>query len=327
MRIIGVVSGKNSGCGYHRITHPLMNMEADVYITNVLKEEDFEKGCDVLFYNRLIAHNTKEEINEWKKKYKFKIILDIDDSWILDYFHILKSIWDYHNIPNQIINNIIEADVVTTTHERLADLISAYNKSVYILPNAISGAEQFSIQRIPSEIVRLFWSGSITHRKDIEILRNPMKRIGGLNIATILAGYQENQQDWSEMVSAFTNGLKIKGMVYKGVEADKYYHFYAIADICLIPLVDTSFNSMKSNLKVLEAANLGIPCVVSNVNPYKDLPVSYVNSQKDWFNHVKDLVNDSAMRHELGMNLKNYCEKNYNFVKINEKRKQIFHQR
>jgi spore maturation protein CgeB len=41
-------------------------------------------------------------------------------------------------------------------------------------------------------------------------------------------------------------------------------------NIALAPLVDSSFNRAKSNLRWLETAALGIPCVASNVGHFKE---------------------------------------------------------
>ena len=52
MRVIGYIQGL-AGASYHRIVAPLMLMQnVDVYVTNNLDEKDFEKGCDVVIYNR-----------------------------------------------------------------------------------------------------------------------------------------------------------------------------------------------------------------------------------------------------------------------------------
>jgi hypothetical protein len=80
---------------------------------------------------------------------------------------------------------------------------------------------------------------------------------------------------------------------------------------------------MKSNLKVLEAGNLGLPCVVSNVHPYKGMPVLYSSNPNEWVQNVKRLVANKTMREDVGGKLKDWCEINYNFKKINEMRREV----
>jgi len=100
-----------------------------------------------------------------------------------------------------------------------------------------------------------------------------------------------------------------------------YSSNYKYADICVVPLLSTKFNGMKSNLKVLEAAHMGLPVIASNVHPYKDMPgVMYVNKSADWY----DLLNDFDQQRGSAGVLSDYCKEHYNFDKINLKRREAF---
>ncbi|CAB5217717.1 RfaG Glycosyltransferase [uncultured Caudovirales phage] len=351
MRIIGIVNQTSGSC-YHRVYTPLMNMGHEVLITNTLFDEAFNKPVDVVVINRYCSfisvdaneneddflikewEKNDKKIDEYRKKYGFKLVIDIDDFWQLDNSHIFYNNWTDNKIANFILNNIIKADIVTTTHSRLAELIEPYNKNVYILPNAIpNGFEQFNINKIESEQIRLMWQGSITHKNDVNILRNPMKRVLTDSILmnkvqTVFAGFIEDLMDCNYMLDAFTCGLQLSPKVYKAMKPTEYYQIYNDADICLIPLVDSKFNSYKSNLKILEAASAGIPVIVSNVNPYLNFEhVLYVDSQKDWYKNIKLLVDNENERKEYGLKLKEYCNEKYNFNKINQIRKEIYESR
>jgi hypothetical protein len=158
----------------------------------------------------------------------------------------------------------------------------------------------------------------------MEILRNPMKRIN-FPVRTIIAGYNEGEKPvWDKMIGAFTNGLKLNPKIYNYNEVTKYMAAYADSDISLIPLADTKFNSLKSNLKILETASKYNPAIVSNVHPYKDMPVCYVDRQKDWYYWTHLLVNDEAARIDFGERLFEYCNKNFNLHEVNKKRFAIY---
>jgi hypothetical protein len=238
----------------------------------------------------------------------------------------LYSRYKLNNIPKLITDYLEVADLCTCTHERLAAEISTYSKNVHILPNALPyGDEQFRDEKLDSDKVRLFWSGSGTHERDIDILRQPFKRLQGMNIRTVIAGYNDGEKPvWDKMIDAFTCGLKLNPTIYNYAKVTEYMGAYTDSDISIIPLVDNKFNAMKSNLKVLETAAKKNPAVVSYVNPYLDMPVHYVKSQKDWYKHIKDLVNDEQMRKESGNKLFEFCKKNYNFGEINLDRKYIY---
>jgi hypothetical protein len=326
MRILAITS-KQSGVGYHRIMMPLVNMKKDYcLITDTLSEETFEGNFDIVVMNRMLANIKPEQMIEWRKKYGFKLVVDNDDYWHLEPSHILYQDYILKKIPEQIINWIQIADLCTCTHERLAEEIYKHNTNIEILPNAIPyGEEQFILDKKPSNLVRLFWSGSGTHGRDLEILRNPMKRIN-FPVRTIIAGYNEGEKHiWDNMICAFTNGLKLKPTIYNYNQVTEYMAAYCDSDISLIPLVDSKFNSMKSNLKVLETASKKNPAIVSNVHPYKGFyPACHVNSQKDWYYWIKLLTHDQAARKQYGNDLYEYCNKNFNLHEVNKQRFAIY---
>lgn len=295
-------------------------------MTDTISEQTFEGNYDIVILNRMLANITPNQMVEWRKKYGFKLIVDNDDYWHLDASHILFQQYIINSVPQQIINWIQVADLCTCTHERLAEEIYKLNTNVEIIPNAIPyGEEQFILDKKPSDLVRLFWSGSGTHGKDIEILRNPMKRIN-FPVRTIIAGYNEGEKPiWDGMIASFTNGLKLNPTIYNYNQVTEYMAAYCDSDISLIPLVDSKFNAMKSNLKVLETASKKNPAIVSNVHPYKGFyPACHVNSQKDWYYWIKILVNDKDARTHYGNALYEYCNKNFNLHEVNKQRFAIY---
>ena len=326
MRILAITSNR-SGVGYHRIIMPIVNMQKDYCLmTDTISEEIFEGNFDIVLMNRMLANTTPEQMDVWRKKYDFKLIVDNDDYWYLDPSHILHERYVLNNISQQIIDWLKIADLCTVTHERLAEEVKPYNSNIEIVPNAIPyGEEQFKDFKQDSDLVRLFWSGSGTHERDINILRNPMKRIN-FPVRTVIAGFNEGEKPiWDNMICAFTNGLKLNPTIYNFNEVTHYMASYADSDISLIPLIDSKFNSMKSNLKVLETAAKKNPAIVSNVHPYKGFyPACHVNSQKDWYYWIKRLVNDEAARKSYGNALYDYCNKNFNLHEVNKHRFAIY---
>jgi glycosyltransferase involved in cell wall biosynthesis len=76
-------------------------------------------------------------------------------------------------------------------------------------------------------------------------------------------------------------------------------------DIMIAPLRPHPFNRSKSNLRVLEAAILGIPVVASDYGPYAEFidhgtTGLLARTDHDWGRHLRALVEDEAMRTEMG---------------------------
>ena len=324
MKILAFIN-KDSGAAYHRITMPLLTMpEADIYVTNNLLEEQFE-DVDIFMYNRVLPEDRMPKIKELQAKHGFKIVVDIDDYWELDPHHILYRAYQKEGFAEQQIKHLREADAILCTHDRLWQLIEPINPNVFVLPNAIPHTGQYDIERTQSKYTRLFWQGSDTHRQDVQLLTVPVESLGGVSksIQMIMSGYAENNKEWYEMVKAYTANFKAQYKLIPYTPVSKYYDAYAQADICLIPLVNSPFNRCKSNLKVLEAANLGLPCVVSNVDPYMDLPVLYCKSSGDWVTSISMLLKSKNYQFDCGARLAEFCQKHYHFETINTERKQI----
>jgi len=177
------------------------------------------------------------------------------------------------------------------------------------------------------------YTGSITHEKDVQILQYPLKRVAGnLHIRDKvffqLCGFNDEADGsaaiWHRMISNFTCGLKLGG-TRRYLPVTEYMNFYNDADVSVVPLVYSKFNTMKSNLKILEAACKKIPCIVSNVPPYDTCPhILKIDKQGDWYDGIKKLTEDSIYRKELGEANYEWCNEHFNLHKINETRKQLY---
>lgn len=330
MRII-TVGQRNSGVSFHRLFNPIIYLEKDyAMMTDVLTEEELDKGYDIVFINRYIAGMEVNEIVRLREKYGFKLVVDIDDYWYLDPWHIL-----YGKYPTKkVIDHIKIADLVTCSNNDLAVYIDELNKNWIVIPNALPyGEDQFTDVKTESDRVRFVYAGSITHGKDIALLKNPMKRVATdvitkNNSRFILCGYSQAKEvanEWGRMINDYMCGFKVDGYIREALPVDQYMNFYNEADACLIPLVDSKFNSMKSNLKVLEAAVKNAVVIASNVKPYSDCPyIIPVNHQSGWFENIKKVVKDAIYRQEMGIANGEWCRENFNLIKVNELRGQVF---
>ena len=331
MRIL-IITTQNSGVGYHRMMMPIhyMNKEKAI-VTDKLNDDLLETGFDIVVINRFLPYNTIDELIAAREKYGFKLVVDVDDYWVLDEWHILK-----HQYPTQrIIDHIKIADMVTCTNMGLRYYISSINKNVHVIPNALPfGRDQFTDVHVPSDLVRVVYAGSITHEKDIAILKNPLKRVLSdkalvSKMYFTICGYDERnpytKMVWQRMVSDFTVGLKLPGAVRPALPVYEYMNFYNDADVSIVPLVPSRFNAMKSNLKVLEAAAKKIPVLVSNTAPYDGCKHAIkVSNQTEWYKNLKKLATDAIYRKEMGEKNFEWCNEYFHLDKINVLREQLY---
>jgi glycosyltransferase involved in cell wall biosynthesis len=325
MKILAYVR-KDCSPDYHRITLPLLHMEGvQVFVTNNLLAEHFE-GVDLFVYNRVLPQRAMAEVNRLRERHGFSIGVDVDDYWHLDQLHPYHHEYVVTGYAVQQVSQLRNADFVTVTHSRLATLVSGFNQQVHVVPNAIPKEGQFTpFECLPSEGVRLFWQGSITHQADVRLIAPAIEKlIGTPHVEMVLAGHVEGERIWQHIARDYTASARLKHCIIGGMHHEYYYQAYREADVCLVPLLNSTFNRLKSNLKVLEAANLGLPVIAHNVHPYKDLPVLYANGTQRWYEAMKLMVSSSAARFEGGQRLKEYCDYHFNFNRINEARKQVF---
>jgi glycosyltransferase involved in cell wall biosynthesis len=328
MRVLGIIN-KDSAVAYHRITLPLVLMEdTDVHVTNHVTEETFESGFDVVFYSRHLNDFAFDKINEMRKKYGFKLVIDVDDYWLLDKWHVLYDEYikdDYHT---RQIKNMRNADAVFVTHERLYKEAVQFNENTFIIPNSIPNVEQYAeTKTTPSDRVRLFWQGSATHEEDINLIKYAIENIANTHrnkIEMVMAGFHPESDIWVRMAKTYTLNQRLKHTLLRGMTYQTYYKAYSMADVCLVPLVNSKFNSMKSNLKILEAACLSLPVIAHNVHPYQDMPVTYAHGTMEWVKAMKWYINNPQARIDDGGKLNRFCNTYYNYRSINQVRKEIF---
>lgn len=313
----------NSAPKYHRLLLPLVYMPGVEIVSTHQITEALCQDIDILYFNRIIPGCAINQVLAWRKAYGFKIVVDFDDHWNLEPDHYLYELYKQQKLSLFMIAWIDEADAVTVTHERLANDVMPINSNVYVLPNAIPKDGQFLAKKQPSELTRLFWAGGITHQKDIELLKLPVRKLKDLPIQMVMGGFSKNSV-YYKMRNDFTNYGKLPNELIEGLPVKDYYYMYSKCDIALIPLTETVFNSHKSNLKILEAANIGANVVVSNVHPYKDIPyVNYVDTPDDWESHIRWLIANPDEAKEQAANLQQYCDERFNFEMINKTRKDI----
>lgn len=103
-------------------------------------------------------------------------------------------------------------------------------------------------------------------------------------------------------------------------------------DIAIAPLEECRFNTSKSNIKMLEAATLQIPCLVSNVQPYfefcslggEDVKWLLCHSIDEWKSKLICLVNEPERRKYLGQKMYDTAKRYYDIAVVRENWKYVF---
>lgn len=268
-------------------------MHADIIVThNIVYKEGLSSimaGCE-------ISHHRK------------KFIVDVDDALFVNPDNPHKKSWEVLDASFVISQTIKNADIVTCSTENLRKKLLGLNKNVVVLPNYYD-PDWFNVKNIPnkSEYLRIGWSGSISHLRDIKMVVPVIDKIMTEYPLTkfIICG----EPRFKDLLLH-----KDRIEIYPSVPIIQYPKRLASMslDIGIAPLLDDEFNSYKSIIKAMELSLLKIPSVVSNTI-YKDFPyILKAGNDKDWYSNLKKLIEDKALRDDIGNKSYEYTVKNYN---------------
>lgn len=214
-----------------------------------------------------------------------RFILDLDDYWILDKSNPFYETWRLYKLSEQIVDNIKNAIAVTVTNTRLADKVKKLNKNVHVVPNALP-FDKGQFGRTEPDFTKLVYAGGKSHERDIQLL--------------------------SDLPVQYYGGLKGSPSLPLPVYMSAYNH----KGVALVPLYPSTFNSCKSNLKILEAGAKGLACICSEVDPYIDeQDRDYLIYTNNFKNSIKKLSSD-----ELRLNaweLSNHVREKYDLCTVN----------
>jgi glycosyltransferase involved in cell wall biosynthesis len=332
MKIIAQLPSRPTGVEYHRLLTPLTHLvsnNSDIELDHVaslipgarVSEKEYEvlNEYDIVYISRAISNNLDIDnfvINSIKKHTKCKIVLDIDDYWVLPKNHLLYE----HNskIKERVENLLKGADIVLTTTQPLLERCSLFNNNSHLVPNAIdSNLKNWYYGGIDSASRnKVGWVGSASHNGDIEVFAEAVPALyRDSKIELVLGGYDgskpfkrfermfiEGLIDEIHPTEAYNLGISEK---YLDTSCQRYTRLWAKSpgeysemydkiDISIAPLAHNEFNECKSNLKVLEAGFKRKPIVASNVTSYREFDIPLCNNWSEFYTNIKELVNSES---------------------------------
>lgn len=344
MKILIAHNGVADGSTLYRLQMPLEHLAINYGVECFMQPNvermpiDFFEKFDIVYFNRKLANFLRQEdiilVAQKIKLAGCKIVLDIDDYWHLSKDHQQKENYAKYNVPNVVIQSIIEADLVTTTNEVLAKKISAHNPNVVVLPNALCPEmhQYFKPNPTKSNKIRFGWFGSEAHEEDLLLMKGSFERLhydnnlkdkfeiyhGGWEVTPTR---QRFDQIFTAQGAAFANS-------YKKIPYADIYNYqagYNQVDVILAPLNSNEFNRCKSELKMIEAGFMGKAAIVSDVHPYTNL-ITTDNCLKvdhhsinGWYKAIKRIINQPDLIPKLATQLTQDVQR-YHLDRVNELR-------
>lgn len=364
--ILVITSERITGLGYHRQVIPFKNLASDFTIEFQTSEEgltdEYLKGF------KCISLLREGKYIDRYKKLGLIVHFDIDDYWVLPSGHNEAKKYKENNHEKKTEECLKKVDFVTTTTRILAEKIKKFNKNVYVLPNAIDTKDEqwhYNHFKASHDRMRFGYIAGAHHVQDVEMIHPEILKLyrdatikdkwqlltAGFNWIKMTendirpnAYYKWVEQtftnNYSFLKDAYTHALNTKiPLEFKdmnepyqrlnGLDVFNYGRLYDSIDVALAPLIKTTFNSCKSQLKMIEAGFKRKACIVSDVLPYS-LDATEENcltaQPNEWRDKIKYLVNNPNKVFDLQEGLYEYVNKHYHIDVVNVERKQIFEQ-
>ena len=185
-----------AGVNYFRTQTPAMELEryhSDKFRVEINGELDFNKpetieylkSFHIIHYHRQLIAGTPNALklaNDLKRAGVI-LVMDIDDYWHLDKSHPYYSISREKKLYEEIMDNVMLADYVTTTTEYFANKLRKLTKkdNVSVLYNSIDPAwmKQFKDNWTPDPdgLVRITYMAGSSHKGDIQQINGAIARL------------------------------------------------------------------------------------------------------------------------------------------------------
>jgi len=319
------------GCSFYRCMAP--NMLLNLYQKSVIIESTamvldprFYQGVKAVKIQRQATPIQREFVRmlrEMSKQLGFKIIYEIDDIVFredIPLFNRNRDAFTSDEIRNSIIDILELCDEITVTCDFMKDYFKSKtnNKNVTVIPNYLLKwwfDRYYDINKLiknyeknkKKPVVSIFASG--THVDVIN--RTNQKDDFTAVISSIIKTRKELQwQFYGSYPLPLKPFIDSGEIIYKPwVQLPDYPQAVAESgsQITFAALEDNNFNRAKSNIKLLEAAALGLPCVCPDMCTYKDAFLKYKTGD-EFIDQIKYALKDQTRYVDLCKKSRQFAE-------------------
>lgn len=289
-------AGDYSGCGAYRLLWPeyVINMQGlgmSSTVTSMIVDPRWYNGISAVKFQRQASNEQKEFMKYMRKislEANFKMIYEVDDvvfrEDIPDY-NRFKFAFDNDEIRNNCIEMINICDEVTLTCDYIRNLYKEKTgkKEVTVIPNFVPYSWMgylYNPNKLKDQYLkhkrkpRILYTGSGAHY-DVD---NKNNGIDDFSHVIDMVRKTVNKYQWifvgsypPKLADLIING-KIEYYPWKSLYEYPSFISGLNAQAMIAPLLDNSFNRAKSDIKYIEACILGLPCLLQDMETYKDAP-------------------------------------------------------
>ena len=315
LRILGL-SNQDSGVGYYRILQPLNSLAKNklaiihhppffgqnaTHVTNYDEFRDYYnlecKWADIIFTTTPTTLDYLSMILAMRDVGKCKLVIDIDDDLLSTNTEPNNPAYKAYQDKNSRYAEFAqlalrEADLVTVSTEYLKKKYESLNPNMIVVKNCID-PNFFKKEYYKPDEITIGFAGSGSHQADWKMIEPAIRKLKEKYkfkvkmVAPLQSDIIDEQIKWSEMLK-YPEAMGGMGFT-----------------IGVAPIKDSLMNRAKSNLRWLEYSAYGIPCVASDVVPFKGIKnVLYATEVDEWYNQLEKLILDKEFATNLGRNAK-----------------------
>ena len=299
--------------------HPSLaeKIKFEIYTTY---EYLFNVDADIIVVQRhmLPSQEAAQKLVDFCKKQDIKLIYEIDD----DLYNIFKKRDIHGSYPKALLAGVTiateYADRVITSSPFLQQQIQTMNPNVVCIPNALDETVWLEargnsfvqpVPQQPDDKIRILYMGTKTHTDDLKIIQKAYQQLkaeyGEKIILEIVGGVPDGTKIFGDVVEVTSVGD------FRDDSQDDYtrfVHWFRQTNhwqIGVIPLQVNEFNNKKTYIKFLDYTALGIPCICTDIAPYREVVrheqngLLVSNDTQSWYQAIKRLVDDVELRHRL----------------------------
>ncbi|CCF02594.1 glycosyl transferase [Streptococcus macedonicus] len=306
-------------CTRYRVLNKAEQLEKlgyDVKVVNLSKLQLLDcKGASHIIIYRAPDLPILSQVCQLANKTGVPIFYDIDDLVFdtkytdqLAYTQNLSTV-DKNNYDESVrgYGRMLEkCDAVITSTNQLAKELKNYKKAVIINRNVLSKELVEISRKTPHKdsdnhkVKMAYFSGSITHNENFEMIKpaiiSLLKKYPYLELH--LAGHLDIPED----IAYFGEQI----VTHPYVDWKELPRLISAIDINLAPLVHSTFNEAKSEIKWLEAAAVKVPTVASRIGSFEDMIDDGVDgilaSDTEWEEKLEVLIINKASRSQIAEN-------------------------
>ena len=319
----------------YRVSHQMEQLnagfiETDEYFYLDLDPMIIRNYRVIIFFRCPWTENVGKAIELAKNLNKI-VLFDIDDL-VFDkkYTNTIPYVKTLSKNEKEIYDDGVErigktlklCDGAITTTKALAIELKHYVSNVFINHN-VASEEMWKlsqkalnirdIKKRDNKIIIGYFSGSITHDSDINMIKPALIKIlrEYKNVELLLLG----QLSYPDFLNEFSSQIKKK----RFINWKKLPKIIARVDINISPIENSIFNEAKSENKWVEASLVKVPTIASNYGEFKNV-ISHnktgllCSNMNEWYKSLKTLINNKQLREFLGENAYNVCKQKYNTI-------------